>query len=183
MLSAIKILRGYHKARQPPTRPAHGRTKQAAGPPGGFKMVRGLPASGRLNAFFTAGCRGFDSRLPPPAPPRIRRYHACKARAAGGWPSAFEAGCERAVRLLAHELGSQLAELELLAHRKKPGLLVRDSWVRIPRPSRAAAKIRIPRLVRGRGISALGSARPPSAVPSVIRSEPAKPRNRSSRSP
>ena len=31
-------------------------------------------------------------RSPSPAPPRIRRYNACKAKAAEGRPPAFEAG-------------------------------------------------------------------------------------------
>ena len=43
---------------------------------------------------------------------------------------ASQAGRPGSLRLLAHELGSQLPELEFLAHQKDPGLLIRESWVR-----------------------------------------------------
>jgi len=45
---------------------------------------------------------------------------------------ASQAGRPGSLRLLAHELGSQLPELEFLAHQKDPRLLIRESWVRIP---------------------------------------------------
>ena len=54
------------------------------------------------------------------------------AKAAEGRPPAFQAGRRGSLGLLACELGSQLTELELLTQRKDPGLLIRESWVRIP---------------------------------------------------
>ena len=71
-------------------------------------------------------------RFPSRAPAPTRRCNARVARAAPGRPPAFQAGRQGSLRLLACELGSQLPELEFLAHQKDPGLLIRESWVRIP---------------------------------------------------
>ena len=80
-------------------------------------------------------------RFPSPAPAPTRRHNACVARAAEGRPPAFQAGRRGSIGLLADKLGSELAELEFLAHPKHPGLLVRESWVRIlPRSSRVSSR-------------------------------------------
>ena len=65
----------------------------------------------------------------------IKRYNARMARAAERRPPAFQAGRRGSVRLRPHHLAPPLAPLdalELLAQRKDAGLLLRESWVRIP---------------------------------------------------
>ncbi len=74
-------------------------------------------------------------RFRSPAPRVLRCHNACKARAADGRPPASEAGCRGWLGLPSRYLAYPLAPLdavELLTHRKDPGLLVRKSWARIP---------------------------------------------------
>jgi hypothetical protein len=70
--------------------------------------VEGGPSS------FQAGCRGFDPRLPPQAPLDVT------TRASRGPPEGGLLLCRQVVRP------------RLVAQRKDPGLLIRESWVRIP---------------------------------------------------
>ena len=74
-------------------------------------------------------------RFPSPAPARIQRHNACVARAAEGRSPAFQADHRGSLGLLPGHFACPLAApgpVELLIRRKDPGLLIRESWVRIP---------------------------------------------------
>src|SRR4030042_6751865 len=76
-----------------------------------------------------------------PAYQRAELHHPKSGRR----PPSFQGGREGSLRLFGREFGSQLADLELVAQRKDPGLSIRESWVRIPPgPPEARAETRIP---------------------------------------